>query len=162
MCLVDIDECLSNPCRNGSTCIQGINAFTCQCPTGFTGQTCDTGKPRLNVLFHGVELYITSEHFFYIIVTWTDWRRYDVNLEWISCCITTDGHMMNWCEYIMGYFCLTYWCNPFKIRMWQESVSFLYPFNHKCTNSVTQWCLPSRSCTFVDRYRWMWLQSLSE
>jgi len=33
-CERDIDECLSNPCQNGGTCIDGENEFHCICPTG--------------------------------------------------------------------------------------------------------------------------------
>ena len=29
-----IDECLSNPCRNGGTCIDGLGGYTCLCPEG--------------------------------------------------------------------------------------------------------------------------------
>jgi hypothetical protein len=37
----DIDECLSNPCANGGTCINLTNGFGCQCPNGFNGTTCE-------------------------------------------------------------------------------------------------------------------------
>jgi len=38
----DIDDCLSNPCRNGGTCTDtGVNSFSCDCSdTGYTGETC--------------------------------------------------------------------------------------------------------------------------
>ena len=39
----DIDECASNPCQNGATCIDGINSFTCKCVPGYTGKVCETG-----------------------------------------------------------------------------------------------------------------------
>ncbi|XP_016036029.2 protein crumbs isoform X1 [Drosophila simulans] len=53
-CEVDIDECGSNPCSNGSTCIDRINNFTCNCIPGMTGRICDididdcVGDPCLN------------------------------------------------------------------------------------------------------------------
>ena len=37
--------CLSNPCRNGGTCVlQGTNgdAYKCICPAGYTGTQCQT------------------------------------------------------------------------------------------------------------------------
>ena len=34
LCEHEINECHSNPCVNGGTCIDGIGGFTCQCPPG--------------------------------------------------------------------------------------------------------------------------------
>lgn len=44
----DIDDCASSPCKNGGTCTDGINSFTCQCQTcgcsNFTLQdNCEIG-----------------------------------------------------------------------------------------------------------------------
>ena len=36
-CQINVDECLSRPCSNNSTCIDGINKYECKCPTGYTG-----------------------------------------------------------------------------------------------------------------------------
>lgn len=35
------DECLSTPCINGGTCVDGVNTFSCQCPTGYSGTFCE-------------------------------------------------------------------------------------------------------------------------
>lgn len=43
-CLTDIDECASNPCINGATCVDQVNGFNCTCPPGFTGTLCGIGK----------------------------------------------------------------------------------------------------------------------
>ena len=43
VCLIDVDECLGNPCGNGGSCDDGVNSFTCRCVTGFAGTTCETG-----------------------------------------------------------------------------------------------------------------------
>jgi hypothetical protein len=37
---VDIDECASNPCRNGATCKQSVDNYHCSCLPGFTGKNC--------------------------------------------------------------------------------------------------------------------------
>lgn len=40
MCNINIDECATNLCHNGGTCIDGINSFTCVCPEGYHDATC--------------------------------------------------------------------------------------------------------------------------
>ena len=43
-CLSDFDECGSNPCQNGGTCVDGLNQYTCSCQAGYTGTSCQTGQ----------------------------------------------------------------------------------------------------------------------
>eukprot|EP00058_Branchiostoma_floridae_P005498 XP_002590986.1 hypothetical protein BRAFLDRAFT_69463 [Branchiostoma floridae] len=38
----DVDECASNPCQNGGTCINGVNSYHCHCTVGYGGETCQT------------------------------------------------------------------------------------------------------------------------
>ncbi|MED6231510.1 Protein jagged-2 [Ataeniobius toweri] len=40
-CHENINDCVSNPCKNGGTCIDGLNSFQCFCPDGWEGQLCD-------------------------------------------------------------------------------------------------------------------------
>ena len=40
----EIDECQSEPCMNGATCIDEVNAFECHCAPGFEGDFCEMGK----------------------------------------------------------------------------------------------------------------------
>ena len=42
--MLDVNECASNPCQNGATCIDGPDQYLCQCPVGFEGENCDMGK----------------------------------------------------------------------------------------------------------------------
>lgn len=45
---VDIDECLTlDTCQNEGTCTNTDGSFMCECRTGWTSLTCDTG---LNIL----------------------------------------------------------------------------------------------------------------
>lgn len=41
---VDIDECASNPCLNGATCIDKVNEYRCVCADGWTGKRCQHSK----------------------------------------------------------------------------------------------------------------------
>eukprot|EP00058_Branchiostoma_floridae_P006280 XP_002591768.1 hypothetical protein BRAFLDRAFT_83542 [Branchiostoma floridae] len=37
----DTDDCQSNPCKNGGTCVDGLNSYSCNCTNGFSGDTCE-------------------------------------------------------------------------------------------------------------------------
>ena len=39
-CVVDIDECESDPCENEGTCEDEVNAYTCACAPGYNGTHC--------------------------------------------------------------------------------------------------------------------------
>jgi hypothetical protein len=39
-----IDNCASLPCENGASCNNNIGTFTCDCVTGYTGETCEAGQ----------------------------------------------------------------------------------------------------------------------
>ena len=40
----DINECSSNPCQYGGTCVDGINRYSCNCAAGYTGKNCNTSE----------------------------------------------------------------------------------------------------------------------
>ncbi|XDV42015.1 hypothetical protein PO909_010772 [Leuciscus waleckii] len=40
-CHENINDCVSNPCRNGGTCIDGISSFQCFCSDGWEGDLCN-------------------------------------------------------------------------------------------------------------------------
>ena len=37
----EVDYCLGNPCKEGSTCVNLAFTFECKCATGFYGHKCD-------------------------------------------------------------------------------------------------------------------------
>jgi len=39
-CSTNIDECVSNPCKNNGTCSDLVNDYSCQCVDGFTSKNC--------------------------------------------------------------------------------------------------------------------------
>ena len=41
---LDIDECVSLPCQNNGTCVDGEGVYTCICTSGFTGDQCETSN----------------------------------------------------------------------------------------------------------------------
>ena len=41
---LDINECLSAPCRNNGKCIDGFDGHTCLCMAGYTGHQCETSN----------------------------------------------------------------------------------------------------------------------
>ena len=43
----DIDDCVSNDCANGATCVDDTNQYSCTCAKGFTGKLCESGKRGL-------------------------------------------------------------------------------------------------------------------
>lgn len=41
---VDINDCKINPCENGGTCVDEVNAFKCICKEGWEGALCNISK----------------------------------------------------------------------------------------------------------------------
>ena len=46
-CLSDIDECASNPCENGGSCVDDVGSFLCNCSAGYSDFVCSTGRPDI-------------------------------------------------------------------------------------------------------------------
>ena len=44
---LDVNECESSPCKNGGTCIDGVDLYTCQCLAGYSGDDCETSESLL-------------------------------------------------------------------------------------------------------------------
>uniref|UniRef100_A0A3Q0RGZ8 EGF-like domain-containing protein n=1 Tax=Amphilophus citrinellus TaxID=61819 RepID=A0A3Q0RGZ8_AMPCI len=42
LCNRDVNECISNPCKNRGTCTNTLGGFVCSCRAGYTGLTCET------------------------------------------------------------------------------------------------------------------------
>uniref|UniRef100_A0A8B9BGZ1 Fibulin 7 n=1 Tax=Anser brachyrhynchus TaxID=132585 RepID=A0A8B9BGZ1_9AVES len=46
-----IDDCSSNPCANGGTCVDGNQSYTCLCPRGWSGTSCQNWVTLSNSSF---------------------------------------------------------------------------------------------------------------
>ena len=40
-CEMNIDDCASDPCKNGGQCVDGVAEYECRCKPGFQGFTCE-------------------------------------------------------------------------------------------------------------------------
>ncbi|XP_078694887.1 uncharacterized protein LOC144923875 [Branchiostoma floridae x Branchiostoma belcheri] len=70
-----VDECASNPCFNGATCMDGLNSYTCQCIFGSMGTHCERVLPYFREQFLKYEVAPTS-----------------APIECYVCDSTSDGH----------------------------------------------------------------------
>ncbi|MCB1818254.1 MAG: calcium-binding EGF-like domain-containing protein [Gammaproteobacteria bacterium] len=41
-----MDDCTATSCRNGGTCIDGVNSVSCICAPGFAGPTIEPSLAR--------------------------------------------------------------------------------------------------------------------
>jgi hypothetical protein len=44
---LDINDCLSDPCKNGASCKDLVNGYECTCASGYDGVNCDTSNSTL-------------------------------------------------------------------------------------------------------------------
>ena len=49
---LDVDECVSDPCVNGGSCINKPLSFECRCPPGYVGDRCQYGVLASAVIDH--------------------------------------------------------------------------------------------------------------
>ena len=47
--LLDINECASNPCQNGGTCVDEVNRYSCSCYKGYKGTNCEKGNSNISI-----------------------------------------------------------------------------------------------------------------
>lgn len=55
MSSLNSDNCTSNPCKNGATCMNAINGFLCKCPDAWTGDSCEQDVNEC-AIFAGTDL----------------------------------------------------------------------------------------------------------
>ncbi|NXX77214.1 FBLN7 protein, partial [Urocolius indicus] len=52
-----IDDCSSNPCANSGTCVDGNQSYTCLCPKGWSGPSCQS--PIYACKYPGLSYWVT-------------------------------------------------------------------------------------------------------
>jgi Mg-chelatase subunit ChlD len=76
------NECESNPCRNGGTCVNGINTYWCECPGSYAGYNCEKECPRgADVAFALDESTSMGERNFYTMTQFIKTVASHLNLE---------------------------------------------------------------------------------
>jgi hypothetical protein len=45
--ILDVNECLRNPCQNGGSCRNTNGGYTCTCTSAFQGKNCEQGEDIL-------------------------------------------------------------------------------------------------------------------
>ena len=53
--ILGMDHCASQPCLHGGTCVNNVTDFWCDCPSPWSGQSCEQGSvasPLVGVYFH--------------------------------------------------------------------------------------------------------------
>ncbi|CAH1270695.1 ZAN [Branchiostoma lanceolatum] len=82
LCVEDrCDECISDPCQNGATCIDEVNGYTCICAPGYEGVHCETDVqcPRLSAPTNGERAPSTGATSYQDVVTFTCDSGYQLN-----------------------------------------------------------------------------------
>ena len=55
-CDTNVNECASNPCQNGGSCMDRVNGYQCQCSDSYTGSNCEV-EQQCKSLKHLLSLY---------------------------------------------------------------------------------------------------------
>lgn len=89
LCLLDKNECYSQPCKNGGTCLDLDGDYACKCPSPFLGKTCHVRKSlaptvqkSLSSLFSTALFLITSMPRRDL----TSWFRGSGGQPWVAVC----------------------------------------------------------------------------
>ena len=107
----ELDECVSNPCMNGATCLDLVNSYQCQCAAGYTGNTCQTGwlQSLSSSSLHSFCLWQRSCQYFHSIDSLLKWNC-------SSNCSKSDGfgfccRYFRMCQFTLSEWSILSWIN---------------------------------------------------
>ena len=64
---LDVNECVTKPCRNGGTCENLQGSYRCKCKAGFLGKHCEIGLYACHLFFSFSAL--VAVFFVFVVVT---------------------------------------------------------------------------------------------
>ena len=62
----DVNECASNPCQNGGTCVDLVNSYHCTCIPGYIGTHCSIGEPKSDKVVLATVRWLTENTEIYL------------------------------------------------------------------------------------------------
>ena len=65
----EINECDPSPCVNGATCHDQVNAYSCTCAAGYTGDRCEKGRLENSISVNLMSLLVSSHIMIITIIT---------------------------------------------------------------------------------------------
>ncbi len=94
--------CASSPCRNGATCSQLTNSFSCTCAAGYSGLLCQTGS-RLHFSEYDVALRLSLNLFFcryQRVLVFSMSQRWSVHRSnpWLCVQLSDGFHRLDLCD----------------------------------------------------------------
>ena len=59
--VIEINACSPNPCKNGGSCTDLVNGFSCSCVAGYTGEDCSSGMYHI---LHTITPFMLFAHLY--------------------------------------------------------------------------------------------------
>ena len=71
--ILTVDPCASKPCQNEGVCVVNRQTYMCQCPSGFSGQNCETGRVyQTSNKFSDISFFFAFMHMGYVKMSMSD------------------------------------------------------------------------------------------
>lgn len=115
------DACASNPCESPRLCSFTASGYSCDCPAGLTGETCETGMRNVKQVWETCETYMRNLWNMYEKLKSSNHRVFFEN-RWIG---VWDG--------VSAARAPLSWAKLFNINLVSYHLNYLkYPFLYTC------------------------------